>query len=158
MKRKSGAALALLWCTIALTGCEPVMMLAAGGLAGGAGGYFGRQLLQPVAGFAVADATTALAWINQEEKAGRLSPDKATQARVCPDAVVQLDTAKQAATQEPTIEGKKGLIFLGTVRKYGPDHDAEIQQSLSTILSACRDLVPVGQGRGLSILSVFGGM
>jgi len=140
---------------LGLGGCAELLMLGGGGAAGAAGAYFGPKFLQPIAGFAAADARTALAWIEAEEKAGRLSAEKATQARACPTAVVALDNAKLAAMAEPSVEGTKGLIFHGTVRKYGPDHEAEMQKSVTMILTACRDLIPVGQGQGLSMLNLL---
>ncbi len=105
---------------------------------------------KPVLGLAVKDAETTLAWVDREEKAGRLASVDADRARACPESVVALD-ALRARMSESTAEAKgfKGLIYYGTLNRYGKGIQAEASRYLSQLARDCLPLVPAEKLMGI---------
>ncbi len=98
---------------------------------------------KPIFWFAVKDAKTTLVWVEREQSAGRLSSVDATSARRCPESVLALD-ALRARLKEKTAEtkGTKGLIYYGTLARYGKGVQAEASQELVQLAESCVVLIP----------------
>ena len=98
---------------------------------------------KPILGFAVKDAKTTLVWVEREESAGRLSSVDAISARRCPKSVIALD-ALRAQVQEETAEtkGTKGLIYYGTLARFGKGVQAEASRELAQLAESCVSLIP----------------
>ncbi len=105
---------------------------------------------KPVLGLAVKDAHTTLAWVEREEKAGRLSPVDAEAAKRCPEAVIALD-ALRARMSEGTagVEGFRGLIYYGTLNRYGQGVQAEASRHLEQLARSCLPLIPAEKLMGV---------
>ena len=98
---------------------------------------------KPILGLAVKDAQTTLAWVDREEKAGRLSPVDVELAKKCPESVVALDALRtRMAKGTVTAEGFRGLIYYGTLNRYGQGVQAEASRHLKDLAQACLPLIP----------------
>ncbi len=122
------------------------MLLILGGCVGIAETVVEKVVLtaaRPILGFAVKDAKTTLVWVEREESTGRLSPIDAASARKCPESVLALD-ALRARVKEKTAEtkGTKGLIYYGTLARYGKGVQAEASQELVQLAESCVVLIP----------------
>lgn len=98
---------------------------------------------KPILGLAVKDARTTIAWIDREQKAGRLAPADVGQAKKCPEAVLALDALRRRVTEATTKEaGFKGLIYYGTLNRYGRGVQAEATVNLKELAEGCLPLIP----------------
>ena len=114
-----------------LTGCTTVVSTVAGVVA------------KPVLGLAVKDARTTLSWVDREVEAGRIAPVDAEAAKQCPLSVIALDELRnRMAAGATTDEGFKGLIYYGTLNRYGKGVQAEASRYLSDLASSCLPLIP----------------
>ncbi len=105
----------------------------------------------PVLGFAAKDAKTTLQWVEREEAAGRLTEVSATSAKLCPLSVLALDDLRaklKVSLEDP--EGTKGLIYYGTVKKYGRGTSEDVSLQLQQLAIHCVRLVPSSR-----LLSLF---
>ena len=98
---------------------------------------------KPVLGLAVKDAKTTLAWVERETEAGRIAPIDAEAAKKCPLSVIALDELRnRMAAGATTDEGFKGLIYYGTLNRYGKGVQAEASKYLEQLASSCLPLIP----------------
>ena len=98
---------------------------------------------KPVLGLAVKDARTTLSWVDREVEAGRLAEGIAVIARRCPLSVIALDELRNRMAAGATAEeGFKGLIYYGTLNRYGKGVQAEASRYLSDLASSCLPLIP----------------
>lgn len=98
---------------------------------------------KPVLGLAVKDARTTLSWVDREVEAGRLASTDAEAAKQCPLSVIALDELRsRMAAGATTEEGFKGLIYYGTLNRYGGGVQAEASRYLSDLAKACLPLIP----------------
>jgi len=122
----------------------PIVVVAALMLGGCAGNIVGA-VAKPVLGLAVKDAQTTKRWIQDELAAGRLSLADATLARGCPDAVLALDALRaqfEGIADTTGAEGFKGLIYLGTLNRYGQSSKEQATLLLQDLIASCAPLVP----------------
>lgn len=112
-------------------------------------------VMDPIKDFTVADARTTLAWVDQAEKAGQINGDQVKEARICPEAVIAMSEFISGLEGEKSPEGAKGLIYLGTVKKYsaGGDLARKIRGMALTVAFSCAHLVPVDNA--LSIMGAI---
>ena len=105
---------------------------------------------KPVLGLAVKDAKTTLAWVDREVKAERILPVQAEAAKRCPEAVIALD-ALRARMSEGTagVEGFRGLIYYGTLNRYGQGVQAEASRHLEQLARSCLPLIPAEKLMGV---------
>lgn len=97
----------------------------------------------PVFGLAVRDAETTLLWVERELEAGRLSDSMAVAARKCPEAVITLDEMRaELGEVDESEDGFKGLIYYGTVGRFGQDLKTEATVQLQNLLGSCMVLIP----------------
>ena len=98
---------------------------------------------KPILGLAVKDAKTTLAWVEREEKAGRLAPVDVDLAKRCPEAVVALDALRQRMSEGTArVEGFRGVIYYGTLNRYGKGVQAEASRYLKQLAQDCMPLIP----------------
>ena len=98
---------------------------------------------KPVLGLAVKDAKTTLAWIDREVKADRMLPIVGEDAKKCPLSVIALDELRNRMAAGATAEeGFKGLIYYGTLNRYGKGVQTEASRHLSNLASSCLPLIP----------------
>ena len=98
---------------------------------------------KPVLGLAVKDAQTTLAWVDREVEAGRLAPVDVDSARRCPESVIALDALRtRMADGTSKVDGFRGLIFWGTLNRYGAGVQAEASRHLKDLAQACLPLIP----------------
>ncbi len=98
---------------------------------------------KPILGLAIKDARTTMAWIDREEKAGRLTPADVAQAKKCPEAVLALDALRNRVTEATAKQkGFKGLIYYGTLNRYGRGVQAEATVNLKQLAEGCLPLIP----------------
>lgn len=127
---------------LAISGCSTSIA----GVAGKAVGVIAK----PVFSLAIPDASTTLLWVEAEVAAGRLSEADAVLARLCPDAVLALDALRtELEVAEAEVEGRKGLIFYATEKKFGRSIQLNLTTHITTLAVSCIQLIP--QGRLLSI-------
>ena len=120
-----------------LAGCASQQVLADGKAA------VGKAIVKPVMGFAIDDAHTTLTWIDEQVRVNRLSAMDAQQARRCPRAVLSVAELRELFETGAAVEGRKGLIYLGTVSRFGgPTVERELRAKLAELVSACGELVP----------------
>ncbi|KKK77932.1 hypothetical protein LCGC14_2848650 [marine sediment metagenome] len=105
---------------------------------------------KPVLGLAVKDAKTTLAWVDREVKAERILPVQAEAAKRCPEADIALD-ALRARMSEGTagVEGFRGLIYYGTLNRYGQGVQAEASRHLEQLARSCLPLIPAEKLMGV---------
>ncbi len=101
-----------------------------------------KVVTKPILGFAAADSKTTLAWIDQQVTDGKLTVEQAIGAKKCPDAVIALDALRKTLLEPTEVEGKKGLIYFGTIKKYGGDPTATVRDHLNVIVAYCIGLLP----------------
>jgi hypothetical protein len=105
---------------------------------------------KPVLGLAVKDAQTTLAWVEREEKAGRLLPVVADAAKKCPEAVIALDALRTRMSEGAAgVEGFRGLIYYGTLNRYGQGVQAEAGRHLEQLAQDCLPLIPAEKLMGV---------
>jgi hypothetical protein len=98
---------------------------------------------EPVLGLGVKDANTTLAWVDQQVTAGRMTVEDAVIAKQCPNAVIALDTLKESLKPLPEAsEGFRGVIYYGTLSRFGQGPDDLIKDHLKEIVNTCTHLVP----------------
>lgn len=95
---------------------------------------------KPVLGYAKGDAETTIKWIDQMVADGKLSDEAAAEAKGCPMAVIDLMEKRNVLENPKKIEGRKGLIYLATVRKYGGTATANIREALLRMVTLCSAL------------------
>jgi hypothetical protein len=119
----------------------PILLILGGCV--GIAGTVASTAAKPILGFAVKDAKTTLIWIEREESADRLSSIDAASARRCPESVIALD-ALRAQVQKKTAEmkGTRGLIYYGTLARFGKGVQAEASQGLAQLAESCVSLIP----------------
>ncbi|HWP59003.1 MAG TPA: hypothetical protein VNL14_14010 [Candidatus Acidoferrales bacterium] len=101
-------------------------------------------LSKPIMEFTEGDAKTTIAWIDQEEKAGRLSADQAREARRCPTTLLAFGELLNRLQKPSEIPGHKGVIFYATVRKYATGGAVEEKVRIAALMTmaACQHLIP----------------
>ena len=98
---------------------------------------------KPILGLAVKDAETTLAWVDREVEAGRLAPVYADLAKKCPEAVIALDALRTRMSEGASnVKGFRGLIYYGTLNRYGQGVQAEAGRYLEDVAQACLPLIP----------------
>ena len=98
---------------------------------------------RPVLGLAVKDAKTTLAMIEREEKAGRWPPVDVELAKKCPQAVIALDALRTRMSEgDSKVDGFRGLIYYGTLNRFGQGVQAEAGRYLEDVAQACLPLIP----------------
>lgn len=102
------------------------------------------SLSKPITDFAEGDAKTTIAWVDQEEEAGRLSAEQAKEARMCPSALLALSETLKRVRQPAEFPGDKGAIFYATIAKYAAGGAVEEKLRMAAIvtMAACQHLVP----------------
>ncbi|KKL17976.1 hypothetical protein LCGC14_2480150 [marine sediment metagenome] len=99
-------------------------------------------VVKPILGFAKADAETAIKWVDKRIAGGLLSPDLELEAKLCPQAVIALSELRDDLMNPSEIEGTKGFVYFGTLKKYGGDPTSNARQLLKTLVSDCVELLP----------------
>ena len=126
-----GSWIMVLFMILFISGCTTVVSTIAGVVA------------KPIFGLAVKDARTTLSWVNREVESGRLASIDAEAAKQCPLSVIALDELRsRMAAGSTTEEGFKGLIYYGTLNRYGKGVQAEAGRYLSDLASSCLPLIP----------------
>ncbi len=98
---------------------------------------------KPMLGLAVKDAETTLAWVEREVEAGRLAPVDVDLARRCPEAVIALDALRARMSEGASnVKGFRGLIYFGTLNRYGQGVQAEAGRYLEDVAKSCLPLIP----------------
>ena len=99
---------------------------------------------KPILGLAVKDARTTLAWIEREMAAGRILLSDVVLARRCPDAVLALEEMRAQLTGEGVeeLEGFKGLIYFGTVGRFGQSPQNDLALRFAELSNSCIRLIP----------------
>jgi len=106
-------------------------------------GTVASVVAKPVLGLAVKDARTTLSWVERELQAGRLAPVDAEAAKKCPLSVIALDELRtRMAAGASREEGFRGLIYFGTLNRFGKGPQAEASRHLSNLAAACLPLIP----------------
>ena len=120
-------------CTVAEVVTSPITSRVAGVIA------------KPIFGLAVKDARTTLTWIEREVAAGRLAERLAPLAQQCPNAVIALDEmrAKLAGEGVEELEGFKGLIYFGTIGRFGQSPQDDLAMRFEELASSCSVSVPI---------------
>ena len=99
---------------------------------------------KPVMNLAVEDAHTTLAWVDRQEEAGAISAEEAAEARMCPGSVVALDLLRTVLAGRTGEENRfRGVIYYGTVNRYGRGPQAMVSERLRQLAQDCVPLVPV---------------
>lgn len=101
-----------------------------------------RVVIKPILGFAKADAETTLKWVDKRIAGGLLSPDLEMEAKQCPNAIIALSEIRDDLMNPSEIEGTKGFVYFGTVKKFGGDPTSDARQMLKTLVSDCVELLP----------------
>ena len=135
-----GSWIMVLFMILFISGCTTVVSTIAGVVA------------KPIFGLAVKDARTTLSWVNREVESGRLASIDAEAAKQCPLSVIALDELRSrmaAGARQNEIEdrataeeGFKGLIYYGTLNRYGKGVQDEASRYLSDLASSCLLLIP----------------
>ena len=126
-----GSWIMVLFMILFISGCTTVVSTVAGVVA------------KPIFGLAVKDARTTLSWVNREVESGRLASIDAEAAKQCPLSVIALDELRsRMAAGATTEEGFKGLIYYGTLNRYGKGVQDEASRYLSDLASSCLPLIP----------------
>ncbi len=99
------------------------------------------KVAEPVLSLASEDATATLAWIDGQVEAGNLSETDATLAKACPEAVLALNELRAVIANAEAPDGFKGLIYLGTVKKYGGGERDLVVRSITQTAASCLPLV-----------------
>lgn len=107
------------------------------------GGKIAAVAVKPIFGLAVKDAETTLAWVDRELEAGRLPAVDEEFARRCPEAVLALDALRaRLEGAEEDVEGFKGLIYFGTLNRFGRSPQEEAATHFQRLAGACFPLIP----------------
>lgn len=110
----------------------------------------GSVIAKPVLGLAVKDAKTTEAWIDIEVAAGRLSAVDAEAAKRCPRSVIALDALRSRMSEGAgKVDGFRGLIYYGTLNRYGQGVQAEASRHLKDLAQACLPLIPAEKLMGV---------
>lgn len=119
------------------------LVLVGGCAAGSAPQRIVAMITKPILGFAAEDAKTTLDWIDQQVKDGKLSMSDAQVARQCPESVLALAAYRDQAEAQKDVAGKKGLIYSGTLLRYGgmAEH-RQIRAKFKDLMATCSELVP----------------
>ena len=105
-------------------------------------------LVDPIKDFAMEDAKTTIKWIDLKEKSKDLMPAQAQEAKICPESVLSLDKLVSGQVKAgDEVEGAKGLIFYGTVQKYGAGasgkkFEDQVKEQALKVVAECGKLVP----------------
>lgn len=97
----------------------------------------------PFLNLAGQDAQATMKWIDTQEKAGNLSPANVIRAKRCPQAVLELGEMRKQLAETVKEDGFKGVIYFGTIGKYGSGLKDEITDKLKEAARECISLVPV---------------
>ncbi len=107
---------------------------------------------KPVFGLMVKDAYTTLDWLKVAVANGTIAPVNVALAKRCPEAVLALDALRKQLTADAAAdnkaEGFRGVIYFGTIRKYGggiQGVQTEFSKHLSTLAESCMKLIPAGR-------------
>lgn len=100
------------------------------------------KITEPVMGLAVEDAKATLVWIDEQVAAGNLSPEQAEMAKACPEAVIALNVLREGMAEGETPDGFKGLIYFGTIKKYGGTERDALVRHITDIAATCSPLLP----------------
>ena len=103
----------------------------------------------PVLGLATEDAQATIAWIDEQVAAGTLTAQDAELAKACPEAVLALSALREGIAEAETPDGFKGLIYFGTIKKYGGSERDEVVRAVTQTAASCIPLVPYTKLRNL---------
>lgn len=107
------------------------------------GGKIAAVAVKPIFGLAVKDAETTMAWVDRELEAGRLPAADEEFARQCPEAVLALDTLRaRLESAKEDVEGFKGLIYFGTLNRFGRSPQEEATTHFQRLVGACFLFIP----------------
>ena len=110
----------------------------------------GSIVARPILGLAVKDAETTLAWVDREVEAERILPAQAEAARRCPEAVIALDALRARMREgDSNVKGFRGLIYYGTLNRYGQGVQAEAGEYLKRLAQDCLPLIPAEKLMGV---------
>lgn len=133
-------ALALLGLIVLLGGCSGIGVIE----------KVTSVIAKPILGLAVKDAKTTLLWVEREVEAGRLLPIVAEAAKKCPEAVIALDALRTRMSEGASnVEGFRGLIYYGTLNRYGQGVQAEAGTYLKQVAQDCLPLIPAEKLMGV---------
>lgn len=128
-----GRALALAGAFVLLGACTPIGVIET----------VASVVAKPILGLAVKDAKTTLAWVDREVEAKRILPVQAEAARRCPEAVIALDALRTRMSEGTAdVKGFRGLIYYGTLNRYGQGVQAEAGRHLEQLAQSCLPLIP----------------
>ncbi len=100
------------------------------------------KVAEPVLGLAVEDAQATVTWIDTQVAAGKLSASDAVLAKACPEAVLALNALRASMEEAETPDGFKGLIYFGTIKRYGGTERDLIVRGVTETASTCLPLLP----------------
>ena len=110
----------------------------------------GPMLAKPIFGLVVSDANSTMKWIEREEAAGRLSEVNVVLAKQCPEAVLALDKIRtQVRKRSDSSKGFRGLIYLGTLARFGQGTRTEVTTNVRKLMDTCPSLIPIEKLIGL---------
>lgn len=134
-------ALVLGGCTAAQIATSPVV------------GKIASVVAKPILGLAVKDARTTMAWVEREAAAGRLSEANVALATQCPSAVLALDALREQLAGENVeeLEGFKGLIYFGTLERFGQSPQEDVALGIEELAGSCIRLIPAEK-----LINIFG--
>ena len=129
---KTFAIISVLLAALAIGGCTTVAKVA-----------------EPVLGLAVEDAQSTVTWIDAQVFEGRLSAVDAELALACPEAVLSLHALRMSMEEAETPDGFKGLIYFGTIKKYGGTERDMLVLGVTETAATCLPLLPYTKLRDL---------
>lgn len=107
---------------------------------------------KPIFGLMVKDAYTTMGWIEVAVANGTIAPVNVELAKRCPEAVLALDALRTQLIADAAADGKaegfRGMIYFGTVSKYGggiQGVQTEFSKHLSALAESCMKLIPAGK-------------
>ncbi len=103
----------------------------------------------PILSLASKDATATLTWIDDQIAAGNLSETDAALAKACPGAVLALNELREKLAAVEAPDGFKGLIYFGTVKKYGDGQRDLVVRGVTEVAASCLPLVSYRRLLGL---------
>ena len=134
---KTFAIISVLLAALAIGGCTSV------------GQTVAHKVAEPVLGLAVEDAVSTLMWIESQVADSQISAIDAELAMACPKAVLSLHTLRMSMEEAEAPDGFKGLIYFGTIKKYGGTERDMVVRGVTETAATCLPLLPYTKLRDL---------
>ncbi len=100
------------------------------------------KVSDPILNLAGEDAAATLVWIDEQVLAGNITPEQEVLAKLCPQSVLELNALRVGMEASGEPDGFRGLIYFGTLKKYGGGGRDVVIRSVTAVAANCLPLVP----------------